>query len=80
MALWLSEEIIFLDTKVYLKEGQVGTDLHVKPTDTHQYVRKKAAMHITAKPLFLIAKCFASEEFVQRNYIFRNGPVSLKNV
>ena len=28
-----AEEVIFLDTRVYLKDGLIGTDLHVKPTD-----------------------------------------------
>ena len=27
----------FLDVKVILKDGKIITDLHVKPTDTHQY-------------------------------------------
>ena len=38
-ASWSAEEVTFLDTRVYLEDGQIGTDLHVKPTDTHQYLR-----------------------------------------
>ena len=38
-ALWSAEEVTFLDTRVCLRDGQIGTDLHVKPTDTHQYLR-----------------------------------------
>ena len=37
-ALWLAEKVTFLDTRVYRRDGQIGTDLHVKPTDTHQYL------------------------------------------
>ena len=38
-ALRSAEEMTFLDMRVYLRDGQIGTDLHVKPTDTHQYLR-----------------------------------------
>ena len=38
-ASWSAEEVTFLDTRVYMRDGLVGTDLHVKPTDTHQYLR-----------------------------------------
>ena len=31
-------EAIFLDTRVYLKDGQIQRDLYTKPTDTHQYL------------------------------------------
>jgi len=33
-----STEAIFLDTRVYLKDGHIQTDLYTKPTDTHQYL------------------------------------------
>ena len=35
---WSAEEVIFLDTVTNLKDGHVETDLHVKPTDKHQYL------------------------------------------
>ena len=38
-ALWSAEEVTLLDTRVYLRDSQIGTDLHVKPPDTHQYLR-----------------------------------------
>ena len=38
-ATWSAEEVIFLDTRVYLREGRIETDLHVKPMDTHQFLR-----------------------------------------
>ena len=52
---WSSEEIIFLDTRVYVKNGQLKTDLHVKPTDMHQYLHAdschprhcKTAIHVS---------------------------------
>ena len=30
--------LIFLDTSVYLKNGQIQADLYTRPTDTHQYL------------------------------------------
>ena len=35
---WSRSSIPFLDTRVLLENGQLTTDLHVKPTDTHQYL------------------------------------------
>ena len=37
-ATWSAEQVRFLDTTVYLKDGQIGTDLYTKPTDKHQYL------------------------------------------
>ena len=31
-------EAVFLDTRVYLKDGLIQTDLYTKPTNTHQYL------------------------------------------
>ena len=36
-ASWSAKEVTFLNTRVYPKDSQIGTDLYVKPTDTHQY-------------------------------------------
>ena len=35
-ALWEAEEVTSLDTRVHLTDGKIGTDLQVKPMDTHQ--------------------------------------------
>ena len=35
---WSKEEINFLDVNVRLKNRQLETDLHIKPTDTHQFL------------------------------------------
>ena len=32
----------FLDVQVFLKEGQLDTDLYTKPTDTHQYLYQRS--------------------------------------
>ena len=39
---WSTEEVSFLDTRVYLKDGRVETDLYTKPTDKHQYLHTKS--------------------------------------
>ena len=38
-ATWSTEEVTFLDTWVYIKNGLLKTDLHVKPTDMQQYLQ-----------------------------------------
>ena len=35
---WSRESVDFLDVTVKLVNGTLTTDLHVKPTDTHQYL------------------------------------------
>ena len=35
---WSAEQVTFLDTTVYPKDGQISTDLYTKPTDKHQYL------------------------------------------
>lgn len=32
-------QVVFLDTRVYLKNGLVETNLRIKPTDTYQYLQ-----------------------------------------
>ena len=38
-ASWWAEQVTFLNTKVYLRDGLIATDLHVKPRDTHRYLQ-----------------------------------------
>ena len=38
-----AKNIPFLDLKVGLKDGKITTDLHVKPTDHHQYLHFSSA-------------------------------------
>ena len=35
---WSKEEINFLDVYIRLRNSQIGTDLHIKPADTHQFI------------------------------------------
>ena len=40
---WCAQEVTFLDTRVYIKNGRVETDLHVKLTSKHQYPHTKSS-------------------------------------
>ena len=42
IAEWSKEEINFLDVNVKLRNRQLETDLHIKPTDTHQFLDSKS--------------------------------------
>ena len=37
-ATWSTEQDMFLGITIYLKDGQIATDLYTKPTDKHQYL------------------------------------------
>ena len=39
---WSKTQINFLDVTVYLENGNIKTDLYVKPTDTHQYLHSSS--------------------------------------
>ena len=39
---WSSESVTFLDTKVIRDGYSLITDLHIKPTDTHQYLHQRS--------------------------------------
>ena len=35
---WLKQEKDFSDVNIRLRYSQIGTDLHIKPADTHQFI------------------------------------------
>lgn len=37
-ASWSAEPVVHQDTRVYLNNGHIETDLHVKPTNWHRYI------------------------------------------
>ena len=39
---WSKTQINFLDVRVYLENGNIKTDLYVKPIDTHQYLHSSS--------------------------------------
>ena len=51
-----AKNIPFLDLKVGLKDGKITTDLHVKPTDRHQYLHFSAAHPNHTKPSLVFSQ------------------------
>ena len=77
---WLAEEVTSLDTRVYLKDSQIRTDLHVKPTDMHQYLRMDSCHPHYCKTSIPYRQALHLQRIVWRNNIFKNGPENLKNI
>ena len=61
---WSCNSVIFLDVKVIMKDGNIITDLYVKPTDTHQYLDSSSCHPYHCKKVSLTAKLFALVESV----------------
>ena len=61
---WSCNSVIFLDLKVVMKDGNIITDLYVKPTDTHQYLDSSSCHPYHCKKVSLTAKLFALIESV----------------
>ena len=68
------ENIPFHDLKVALNDGKITTDLHVKPTDRHQYLHFSSAhpKHtkrsvVFSKTLCISRLCSLSESDFERN-------------
>ena len=74
---WSTEEVVFLDTRVYLRNGLVKTDLHTIPTDTHQYLRKDSYHPMQA---LKTAKLFANEEFARIRITSVNDVTNLRHI
>lgn len=60
-----SGEVIFLDTRVYIKGGHLKMDLHVKDTDTNQYLHATIVTLYTAKQQSPSARHYDSNKFAQ---------------
>ena len=73
---WSNSSIPFLDTSVQLENGQLTTDLRVKPMDTHQYLA--AATHATVKKPSPSARLWECAASVQPIMISGSGPLSWK--
>ena len=65
-------EAVFLDTRVYLKDGLIQTDLYTKPTNTHISIwTPEAATHAIAKQLFSTVRPSVYAEFALKTQISR---------
>ena len=71
---WSAKSVLFLDTKVAVEnEGCLTTDLHVKPTDTHQYLHRDSCHSSHCKQgipysqaLRIRRICSRTEDYLQR--------------
>ena len=84
----LHQSLPFLDVQVHLSNNQIHTDLHIKPTDQHQYLLKSSChLNHTKKtiPFSLLLRirriCSTDHFFDQRskelvNYLMKRGQYS----
>ena len=79
-ASWSAEEVSFLDTIVYLTNGKIGTDLHVKPTGTHQYLRMDSCHPQHCKSSIPYSQVLHFDEFVWMKNISRSAPANSANI
>ena len=64
------EEVIFLDTRVYIKEGHLETDLHVKDTDTHQYLHATSCHSLCCKTAIPLSQALRLKRICSTNEYF----------
>ena len=84
-ATWSAEETIFLDTRIYLKEYHIETNLYVKPIATHQYLHinschpKHCKTAIPYGQALRLREIFSEEENLQKRaeelkrYLLKRG-------
>ena len=78
-AKWSAKSIPFLDTRVTVhNEGCLTTDLHIKATDTHQYLHRDSCHHGHCKrgipysqALRIHRICSKTEDYVRRTWELR---------
>ena len=76
---WSSSSIPFLDTRVQVENGQQTTDLHVKPTDTHQYLAANSCHHpCHCKEAIPFSQALRMRRICSTNDDFRKRSTELK--
>ena len=64
-----SKSIPFLDTKLYIEDGKITTDLYIKPTDRcYMYYTSGQNLVICSKPELRDAKFSKLKDFFLRDY------------
>ena len=66
------KHISFLDLKVSLGDGKLTTDLHVKPTNRHQYLHYTSAHPNHTKRSFICSQTLRFPGFAAIKMILRN--------
>ena len=79
-AIWSTEKVTFLDATVCLEEdGRIGTNLYVKPTDKHQYLRMHSCHPTHCKASIPSSQALLLQRICSENHIFKKQPMSLNN-
>ena len=76
---WSRSSIPFLDTRVLLENGQLTTDLHVKPTDTHQYLAANSCHPRHCKDAILFSQALRMSRICSTNDDFKKRSLELKS-
>ena len=53
---WSTREVMFLGTRVFMKDGKVEMDLHIKPTSKHQCLQTKSCRSKHCKTAILYSQ------------------------
>lgn len=69
-ATFSQQQVIFLDTRVYIKEGHLETDLHVKNTDTHQYLHATSCHPLHCKTAIPFSQALRLKRICSNNEHF----------
>ena len=75
---WSGSSIPFLDTRVQLDSGQLTMDLHVKPTDTHQYLATNSCHPRHCKEAISFSQALRMRCICSTNGDFRKPSSELK--
>ena len=75
----LQKSISFLDVTVSLTDGKIETDLHVKPTDSHQYLHSFSCNPGHCKKSIPNSKDYALTKFIVRVFFFDIHGNNLEN-
>ena len=76
---WSKTQINFLDVTISLENEKIKIDLHVKPTDTHQYLHSSSCYPCHCKSEFLIVKLSVLIQFAQTLYLLKRNVTIWKN-
>ena len=67
---WSQKSIIFLDVTVSLIDGQIETDVYVKPTDSHQYLHSFSCHPYHCKKSIPYSQAFRFNRICSKNNVF----------
>ena len=78
--LWLANELAFLNTRAYLKDGLIGTDLHVKSTDMDQYLSMDSCQQHLCKITDLYSQALRRGQICSEERHIQKWTRELKNI